>query len=472
MPRKPKVEKKTITVVVNGVPVAVTLHPPTDARKSWYAYWPGLVTSKSTGHRNLADAIVAAENMVRSGGKRATVADTGLSDEEFEKIQRAHFGKKTDPRENRRAEKTFQAFLKALDAFRRITGLQRVTLATADQCAAFQRQALTLPKNWRQQHPKSKKAEEVDRLSPNTVLKWSRALQAAFDRANRTAGRKCVRGVVEENKLLSVNPWNQFDWIKGVEKPIRQFDTDELLGFLSFLETGWPGVTVATALTKTYLWSACRQEEITGLRWDSLQVVGGEFHFEIVGKRNVRRWFRIPEGLYQDLLSLRTNSPFVFAAYNDQIRRYHEHSNRPHNARGVSSDFKPLCLGDWLYDRLAEWSSSLPKGHAHPHIFRKTALQQAWIGEEEIAQKVAEDARVGKEVLTAHYVKVDLWRKSNRTFQRILASLPSEVACRFGYATNKGTLEDQLGHAVAAKDWEAAARLSAILADKGQPSVA
>ena len=34
MPRKPKLEKKTITVVVNGTPIAVTLHPPAGARKS------------------------------------------------------------------------------------------------------------------------------------------------------------------------------------------------------------------------------------------------------------------------------------------------------------------------------------------------------------------------------------------------------------------------------------------------------
>ena len=51
MPRKPKPEKQTITVLVNGTPVAVILHPPTGTRPSWYAYWNGLVASKSTGQR-------------------------------------------------------------------------------------------------------------------------------------------------------------------------------------------------------------------------------------------------------------------------------------------------------------------------------------------------------------------------------------------------------------------------------------
>jgi hypothetical protein len=72
MPRKPKQEKQTITVVVNSKPVAVTLHPPTGIRTSWYAYWAGLVASKSTGQRNLEDAIIAAEEMVKNGGQRAT----------------------------------------------------------------------------------------------------------------------------------------------------------------------------------------------------------------------------------------------------------------------------------------------------------------------------------------------------------------------------------------------------------------
>jgi hypothetical protein len=41
MPRKPKVEKQTVTVIVIGTPVSVILHSPTKARKAWYAYWNG-----------------------------------------------------------------------------------------------------------------------------------------------------------------------------------------------------------------------------------------------------------------------------------------------------------------------------------------------------------------------------------------------------------------------------------------------
>src|SRR5260370_19623403 len=99
MPRKPTQEKKTITVIVNGDPVAVVLHPPSRNRKSWYAFWNGLVTSKSTGQRNLQDAIIAAESMVRSGGKPVVLSDTVLSDQEFVENQRVHYRKSTDPNE-------------------------------------------------------------------------------------------------------------------------------------------------------------------------------------------------------------------------------------------------------------------------------------------------------------------------------------------------------------------------------------
>ncbi len=51
MPRKPKIEKQTITILVNSIPITVTLHPPTRNRKSWYAYWTGLVTSRVSAHQ-------------------------------------------------------------------------------------------------------------------------------------------------------------------------------------------------------------------------------------------------------------------------------------------------------------------------------------------------------------------------------------------------------------------------------------
>ena len=78
MGRKPKVEKRTITVVVNGTTIPVILHPPKPPRRAWYAYWPGLTTSKSTGQTDFEHAALAVEGMLRNGGKQGHVADVVL----------------------------------------------------------------------------------------------------------------------------------------------------------------------------------------------------------------------------------------------------------------------------------------------------------------------------------------------------------------------------------------------------------
>jgi len=473
MPRKPKVEKQTVTVIVNGVPVAVILHPPTAIRKSWYVYWNGLVTSRSTGQSKLEDAIVAAENMVKNGGKQARVADAILSDEEFEQIQRAHFGRKLDPKQKARAETTLASCLDAVDAFRTITGLVPITVATADDCAAFQRKALTLPKNWRLKYPNSR--EQVECLSANTVLKWSRSLQAAFERANRNATkRKCVRGIVDEKKLLTANPWSQFPWIEGKQRPIRQFDGGELLAFLAYFEGNWAGITVAPALAKVFLWSSCRRLEAATLTWQQLRIVGPEYHFQVVGKWGVEKWFRIPEALYQELLELRTDSPFVFAAYTKQVKQHYERSLTQGPAKNVSGEFDPSNLANWFYKKLKAWSRSLAKGHATTHIFRKTSLQYARSGED-INRQVALDARVSEAVLMTHYVQEtdeQQRAKSNRTYERILASLSPEVARRYGQSKSRvPEVEQQIQAAVAAKDWQLAAKLTAGLAAGKKPEL-
>jgi integrase len=462
MPRKPKLVKQTITVVVQGRPIAVTLHPPTGARKSWYAFWRGLVTSRSTGQQDLKDAIVAAEQMARNGGARSSVQDTSLSDEEFEQIQRVHFGRKTDPAARARADKSLEECLDAISAFKALSHLLLIARATPDDCATFQRVALTLPRNWRKQHPRSKPTTE--HLSANTVLKWSRCLQSAFERANRAAGKKCVRGVVKENKLLTANPWNQFTWIEGTSMAVRQFDAGELLSLLSYVEDNGRNVPAAAAAIRVFLWSGCRKLEVAGLTWDMFRVVGDEYHFQITGKWGVQRWFRVPEPVYHELLALRIGSPFVFAAYTEQIRRLH--ASNEGCLRKIRADFTPRNFGRWVYERVKDWAAAHGK-EAYLHVFRKTALQHARRGED-VNLRVAEDARVAEAVMMAHYVREtdeELRARSNRTFARIVASLSPEVARRYGHIVAvAATLEQRLQTAMAAKDWDQVAALSVELA--------
>jgi len=469
MPRKPKVEKKTISIRVNDAVIAVILHPPSGRRTSWYAFWGGLTTSRSTGQADFNEAVKVVEAMLRNGGRRAEPKDAQLSDDELEQIQQVHFGRKTDPDAQKRAQKSLEECLDALNAFKAISGLSPISTATPDDCAAFQRKALAMPKNWRQQHPKSKMTTAS--ISPNTVLKWSRCLASSFERANRTAGKKCVRGVVDENKLLTSNPWTQFTWIEGKKTAIRQFDADELLGLLTFLEESWSDVPVANAAIKIFLWSGCRKAEVAGLTWDMVRVVGNEYHFEICGKWGVERWFRLPEPVFRELQALRSPaSPFVFAAYTEQIQK--RHADNVGCTKKIREDYTARNFGRWVYERVKEWAAKYKKDRAFLHVFRKTALQHARRGED-INRQVAQDARVGETVMMTAYVKEtddELRARSNRTFARIMASLPAEVARRYGYHKQAPPpLEEQLQAAIAARDWDRAAALTAQLASGRRP---
>jgi phosphodiesterase/alkaline phosphatase D-like protein len=162
----------------------------------------------------------------------------------------------------------------------------------------------------------------------------------------------------------------------------------------------------------------------------------------------------------------------VLAAYSEQLRQFYEGSLRPGRAKMVRGEYDPVCLGDWFHDRLVSWSRSLPKGRATPHIFRKTSLQYARKGED-INRQVAADAKVSESVLMTSYVKEtdeEMRQASNRTFHRILAGLPPEVARRYGHVEKTASdLEGQLKIAAAAKDWTRVAQLSAELAGPGRP---
>ena len=246
------------------------------------------------------------------------------------------------------------------------------------------------------------------------------------------------------------------------------------MSFIDFLEESFPKVTVATAAAKVFLWSYARRKEITSLKWSEVRIIEGEVHFDIVGKWRVRKWFRIPTRLYDDLLALRVkNSPFVFAAYSDQVRSHHESHAGPNRASKIRTDFTPQNFADWLYHKIGHWSKTQPDGVAYLHAFRKTGLQYAVDGEM-TNKRVAEDARVNFGVMTTHYTNEEARQfreKSNRTFERIARSFPEDVLIKYAYTpqpTDPLQLQLQLAEAVKNQDWIEARRISDLLCRRVQ----
>lgn len=470
MPRKAKREKQKFTVLVDGSPIEVTLRPPTRTRKSWYAYWTGLTFSKSTGQSELTEAVKVVENMLRNGGKKSDLSDLVMSDDEFVEIQRRHYAKKTDPEARKRSMKSLRECLDAISAFQAISDLQPITLATPDDCERFQREAIAMPKNWRVEYAGNNRSmkrrqeqEPAANLSSNTVLKWSVALQAAFERAGRNAGKKCVRGVVDDSKLLETNPWRNFTWIEGKDKELRQFDQSELTAILDYFESTWPNLRFATAFVKLTLWSWARKLEVSSLRWSDERRVAYECHFQSTGKWGVTKWFRIPDVLRQELEAIRTKSEFVFGGYPDQLQDFYRQQGDTRTAKRVRTEFTPDNLGGWMYRRISECSKTLTNGSAYLHVFRKTALQYA-LSAGHVEQSVADDASVSSAVLMSNYARVtdkELRLMSNRTYQRIRSSLSQVVATRYGWEEKPSdNIVERLDQARVRGDWDAVARLA------------
>jgi integrase len=309
------------------------------------------------------------------------------------------------------------------------------------------------------------------------VVKWSRELQAAWERANvKGPGKKCIRVIknpdgtltnLSPEKLLIENPWHQFTWIKrsGLGDQ-RHLDPNELLLMLDELGEKWPTVTVATLVVKVAIWSACRKEELASLSWNGLKTIGDERHFEVTGKHGVEKWFRVPSRLFEELAAIRRSSHYVFAAYNDQLRAYWLERDRVREANNVNETFVPKNLGHWMHQRMVELSEKLPKGQARLHEFRRTVMKFARRGED-VNRQVAKDLRVGESVMVGHYFsekEEEHWQRSNRVFRRIVQYLPHEVAERFGHQeTNRDRLQQRVQAATVAGDWLLAAQLLAEL---------
>ena len=459
MPRKPKQTQHVIHVLHNGMTVKVTLFPPRPGsrEKSWNAYWKGLKTRRSTGKKTLAEASEAATAMVQ-GRARGTVATAQWpTDDEFIEIQRRHFSKKGD-RSGKKS--SLKNVLEAINAFKRVSGLSPICRATPDDCERFQTEALKVLRNWRSQHPKSK--PETRTVTDWTVRKWLVALQAAFERAIDDAGKKCVRGVVPPERLLKSNPWQRFTWIVPTKKKIEQFKAEELLALLEHFRKTWPGVTAAEAMLKVYVWSWARREEVAGLKWEDLRPVGDEIHFDTVGKWGVGKWFRIPRAVHDELLAIKTDSPFVFAKLNDQIREFHRTEGRKSAARLVK-EFDVYNAGRWFYERVHEWSG----GDACVHMLRKTVLQYARAGQD-ATQSLAKDARVSEGVMMTHYVKeedLQFRAASNAMFQRLCLSMTPEVARAFGHEHSAtAVLEQRLREAIGSRNWRLVGQIAKKLA--------
>ena len=148
-------------------------------------------------------------------------------------------------------------------------------------------------------------------------------------------------------------------------------------------------------------------------------------------------------------------------AYSSQLAAHFSAHGTPWLVENISTEFHPENSGRWLYERLVDWSEKSGHDKAGVHVFRKTHLQTAVDGDQQI--EVAKDAGVTPKVITDHYLShadQQLRLSSNRIYQRLIAGLPRAVLQRYGHTPEPvDPLIVRLEEALRRQDWNEVKRL-------------
>jgi hypothetical protein len=149
------------------------------------------------------------------------------------------------------------------------------------------------------------------------------------------------------------------------------------------------------------------------------------------------------------------------AALMDQIREFHATDGRKAAVKMVK-EFSVYNAGRWFYEQVKKCDSE-----ACVHMFRKTSLQYARVGQD-ATRSLAKDARVSEAVMMTHYVKeedLQLRAASNAMYQRLCLSMTPEVARAFGHEHSAtAILEQRLRGAIGSRNWSLVGEIAKKLA--------
>jgi hypothetical protein len=236
-----------------------------------------------------------------------------LTWEDWDAIQATHFKRRED---RRPAGRTLEECRKAQRLFVAVTGVETASAVDVDLVGRFQDECL------------GRKSKFGRTYGKTTVVKTLSHLSASFNRRNRNAGRKCVRGSVPSERLLESNPFEGTGWVKAEKTPLRQFGPEQLTSFLAWKYLG--GCPLVFLFAKVSLWGCGRLEEMTELQWDWMDADGYISIPGYIAKWGKERTVQIPPTLLAEIEEHRNGSPYVWAGYVGQLRAYHRRRNTTH----------------------------------------------------------------------------------------------------------------------------------------------
>lgn len=454
---------KSMTVEKDGQILTVYLHPPGTFRNP--NYWAWTCKKVNINGRSLKVGTFAeAKERVFAWFKAEPIREERvrqeraiLSWDDWEAIQVDHTSKRTT-KDRVRAERMLTECRKAQRLIVAITGAEHASAVDADTVGRFQIECRI-------------RISKYGRPYGNTTIRKTLAhLSASFNRCNRKAGKKCVRGVVVADKLLDGNPFEQVQWVEADDKPVRQFTVEQLKSFF-----GWKIIghcPLISLFAKTSLWACGRLEEMTELRWDWVDSAGYISIPDDAAKWGKGKAVRVPPAFLAELQRHRSDSPFVWAGYVEQLRDYHltrGHRASAHKLKGFAPQRLRVTFQKWI----AEWGddSKATDGLSH-HNFRKTGLQ--WSRENQLRSTEGDFARAANvtlDVAKKHYTTTPQRIWADLVFRNIASELgkDEELAVMMGFekATAPITPMDAVQAAINAGDWDEAARLLKRLKESG-----
>ena len=294
---------------------------------------------------------------------------------EFERVQADHFKLGGRDTAAAKTQASFDGVWRSLRSVVMFRTIQEFTAAHALQYVG------TLQRTSKARNHKHRK-KVAEPMSASTIRKHVRTLAAAWNRVR--LGHPAAMGGIPEQRMVSVNPWEQIRNQVPVPKPKDdpvQFDLDS--GELEEFLDQFADRPVAELFLISTCWAAGRIEEMAHLEWSWMD---GDYITipDAVAKRGMGKVVRIPESLRKRLEKIRIpGEDCVFAGFQREVEETSGRSTLP---------FTPTRL-IWRMEKLVKEAATAigrPEGLTH-HALRRTAMELS--DEGELMDKEKESAK-------------------------------------------------------------------------------
>jgi hypothetical protein len=376
---RPRKRSERITVEVDGVEIAANLRRQRGRAGNWEVRWKlhGVPDERSTGTPVFEEAKRIARKIVR--GEEVIEArrrSEGMTIAEFERVQRDYHGRNARPEAG---ASTLREFMGQWKSFLRVCPVKTIDEVTEQVALKYLRrlQGMSKTENHRYKKKSSKK------LSVATIKKHIRTLAGAWNLVRE--GHPSRVGGLHPHQLVQSNPWEGIrnnipqTPLENDEDPVQFELVDNDLG--RFLDQ-FKDRPVGELFIITSLWCWGRIKEITRMEWGWIK---GDY-VEIQpsqAKRGRGKVARLPPVILERLNAVRDpNSPYVFAGWEEDMRR---HSKRPTRVQS----FSPKRMLEQMEGLIPIFAAAIGRPEIRHHALRRTAMELGEEAELRLAEKTS-----------------------------------------------------------------------------------